>query len=128
MELVSTYQNQRSTGPVSGSAPSSSAPSTSNNAGNALISVKSPSSGDASSAPADAGQKLQAALAKLDIPELNDANARIELNFNQDTGRVVAKVTDRSNGDVLREIPSKELQHLFSQIREYLGSVVDEEI
>ncbi len=128
MELVSTYQNQRSTGPVSGSAPSSSASSASNNAGNALISVKSPSSGDANSAPADAGQKLQAALAKLDIPELNDSNARIELNFNQDTGRVVAKVTDRSNGDVLREIPSKELQHLFSQIREYLGSVVDEEI
>ncbi|OSQ43738.1 flagellar protein FlaG [Thalassospira alkalitolerans] len=128
MELVSTYQNQRSTGPVSGSAPSSSASSASNNAGNALISVESPSSGDANSAPADAGQKLQAALAKLDIPELNDSNARIELNFNQDTGRVVAKVTDRSNGDVLREIPSKELQHLFSQIREYLGSVVDEEI
>lgn len=128
MELVSAYQNQRSTGPVSGSESSSSAPAASSNAGNTLISVTSSASGDTNTAPADAGQRLQAALAKLDIPELNDANSRIELNFNQDTGRVIAKVTDRSNGEILREIPSKELQYLFSQIREYLGSVVDEEI
>ena len=52
----------------------------------------------------------------------------VELNFNQDTGRVVAKITDRASGEILRELPSKELQQLFSQMREYLGSVVDEEI
>ncbi|RCK30177.1 hypothetical protein TH9_19240 [Thalassospira xiamenensis] len=123
MEIVSAYQNQRSSGSASGSA--SSAPS---NVADRGISAKPLTSGESSSTSVDAGHRLQAALAKLDIPELTDANARIELNFNQDTGRVIAKVTDRSNGEVLREIPSKELQHLFSQIREYLGSIVDEEI
>ena len=72
--------------------------------------------------------KLQQALANLDIPEIADNDARVELNFNQDTGRVVAKITDRASGEVLRELPSKELQQLFSQMREYLGSVVDTEI
>ncbi len=72
--------------------------------------------------------KLQKALSKLDIPEISNGNARVELNFNQDTGRVVAKITDRASGEVLRELPSKELQQLFSQMREYLGSIVDEKI
>ncbi|MCC9624135.1 flagellar protein FlaG [Thalassospira sp. MA62] len=73
-------------------------------------------------------QQLQDALSRIDLPEVADGTARVELNFNQDTGRVVAKVTDRSSGEILREIPSKELQQLFSQMREYLGNVVDEEI
>ena len=73
-------------------------------------------------------KELQDALVSLDLPDVADGSARVELNFNQDTGRVVAKVTDRVSGDVLREIPSKELQQLFSQMREYLGSFVDEEI
>lgn len=123
MEIVSAYQSQKATGLTT-----SSASSTSSNAAGSQISVKSSSKSDSSADQADAGHRLQAALAKLDIPELADSNARIELNFNQETGRVIAKVTDRSNGEVLREIPSKELQHLFSQIREYLGSIVDEEI
>ncbi|SOB95395.1 flagellar protein FlaG [Thalassospira xiamenensis] len=123
MEIVSAYQSQKATGLTT-----SSASSTSSNAAGSQISVKSSSKSDSSTDQADAGHRLQAALAKLDIPELADSNARIELNFNQETGRVIAKVTDRSNGEVLREIPSKELQHLFSQIREYLGSIVDEEV
>lgn len=123
MEIVSAYQNHRSAGSVSGSASSAS----SNVPGQSTPS-KQLSSGQNASILPDAGQRLQSALSKLDMPELSDANARIELSFNQDTGRVIAKVTDMSNGEVLREIPSKELQHLFSQIREYLGSIVDEEI
>ena len=123
MEIVSAYQSQKATGLTT-----SSASSASSNAAGSQISVKSSSKSDNSADQADASHRLQAALAKLDIPELADSNARIELNFNQETGRVIAKVTDRSNGEVLREIPSKELQHLFSQIREYLGSILDEEV
>jgi len=78
--------------------------------------------------PSAVPQKMQDALASMDLPDLADGTARVELNFNQDTGRVVAKVTDRTSGEVLRELPSKELQQLFSQMREYLGSFVDEEI
>ncbi|WP_082049554.1 flagellar protein FlaG [Thalassospira sp. HJ] len=78
--------------------------------------------------PSAVPQKMQEALASIDLPDLADGTARVELNFNPDTGRVVAKVTDPVSGDVLRELPSKELQQLFSQMREYLGSFVDEEI
>jgi flagellar protein FlaG len=80
------------------------------------------------SAAMSQASKLQQALGKLDIPEIANGDARVELNFNQDTGRVVAKITDRVSGELLRELPSKELQQLFSQMREYLGSIVDEEI
>lgn len=78
--------------------------------------------------PSAVPQEMQDALASIDLPDLADGTARVELNFNQDTGRVVARVTDRTSGEVLRELPSKELQQLFSQMREYLGSFVDEEI
>lgn len=73
-------------------------------------------------------EALQRALQNSNLPELADGSARVELNFSQDTGRVIAKVTDRTSGEILREIPSKELQQLFAQMREYLGSFVDEEI
>ncbi|PKR55921.1 flagellar protein FlaG [Thalassospira marina] len=78
-------------------------------------------------APIDATDQLKQAFADLDLPDRPLDNYRIELNFNRDTGRVVAKVTDRANGEILREIPSKELQNLFSQIRDYLGTFVNEE-
>ncbi|WP_417844554.1 flagellar protein FlaG [Thalassospira sp.] len=78
-------------------------------------------------APIDATDKLKQAFADLDLTGRPIDNYRVELNFNRDTGRVVAKVTDRTNGEILREIPSKELQNLFSQIRDYLGTFVNEE-
>lgn len=120
MEVLNTYS------------PSSVSASTSKSASPVSTQTSAPSSqheltsaGRPDNSPAN---KLQKALASLDIPELSDNNSRVELNFNQDTGRVVAKITDRASGEVLRELPSKELQQLFSQMREYLGSVVDEEI
>ena len=67
-------------------------------------------------------QELQKALASLGLP--TDA-FRMELSYSQDTGRVVARVLDKDNGNVLREIPSKELQRLFSQMRDFVGAVVD---
>ncbi|MFC4235353.1 flagellar protein FlaG [Thalassospira xianhensis] len=125
MEIViGAYQSQRSSGSSSGSEVSASL----NTTGQSATIKSAVTSSDANHYKADAGARLQQALAKLDIPELSEQNSRIELNFNQDTGRVIAKVTDRFSGEILREIPSKELQNLFAQIREYLGSVVDEEI
>ena len=123
MELVNTY--------TSGSAPAQSAklssPAPSANANKAPAQIDLPLAGSQKTDSAQVA-RLQQALANLDIPEIADNDARVELNFNQDTGRVVAKITDRASGEVLRELPSKELQQLFSQMREYLGSVVDEEI
>ena len=123
MELVSTYSSNNVSAQATKVAPSqpSAVPSV-----NASKQTNLPAAGQQGSA--SQASKLQQALANLDIPEIADNNARVELNFNQDTGRVVAKITDRSSGEVLRELPSKELQQLFSQMREYLGSIVDEEI
>ena len=67
-------------------------------------------------------QELQKALANLGLP--TDA-FRMELSYSQDTGRVVARVLDKDSGKVLREIPSRELQRLFSQMRDFVGAVVD---
>lgn len=121
MELLNSYNSPN----ISGS----------NSGAHAATSAAKQSSGPQSASTAAqvndeslAGQKLQAALENLDLPEIADGSARVELDFNQDTGRVIAKVTDRLSGEILREIPSRELQQLFSQMREYLGSFVDEEI
>ncbi len=105
---------------------SSSGQTSANSAASAPAPVsKYQASGDI--APIDATDQLKQAFADLDLPDRSIDNYRVELNFNRDTGRVIAKVTDRSNGEVLREIPSKELQKLFSQIRDYLGTFVNEE-
>ncbi|MFH1805537.1 MAG: flagellar protein FlaG [Pseudomonadota bacterium] len=125
MEIVNSLQYAKpatsagyaaggSTGPASSYAASS---------GDSVVTTISPVS-DPRRGPSE--QKLKQAFAALDLPELPVDDYRVELNFNRDTGRVVAKVMD-TNGETLREIPTKELQRLFSQIREYLGSVVDEE-
>ncbi|WP_430470904.1 flagellar protein FlaG [Thalassospira lucentensis] len=121
MELVSTYTSS-TTQSSSSSVKAPSAP-TSNSPKQLDLAAVRPQTTD--NGPAS---KFQQALANLDIPEIANNDARVELNFNQDTGRVVAKITDRASGEILRELPSKELQQLFSQMREYLGSVVDEEI
>ena len=67
-------------------------------------------------------QELQKALANLGLPT---HAFRMELSYSQDTGRVVARVLDKDSGKVLREIPSRELQRLFSQMRDFVGTVVD---
>ena len=121
MEVVNNYNAPSSSGGNTQSAPAAPAvPAARADAGFAAAKPET----KASAVP----QKMQDALASIDLPDLANGTARVELNFNQDTGRVVAKVTDRVSGDVLRELPSKELQQLFSQMREYLGSFVDEEI
>tara|TARA_B100000674_G_scaffold228488_1_gene187924 strand:- start:1501 stop:1866 length:366 start_codon:yes stop_codon:yes gene_type:complete len=121
MEVVQNYSAPSSPGGNAHTAPAApAAPAAKADAGSAAARPESK--------PSAVPQKMQEALANMDLPDLADGTARVELNFNQDTGRVVAKVTDRVSGDVLRELPSKELQQLFSQMREYLGSFVDEEI
>ncbi len=121
MEVVNNYSSSGSSGPIA--QPASSAPAVKAHA-NTAAETSTKQEPKQSAVP----KQVQDALASMDLPELANGSARVELNFNQDTGRVVAKVTDRVSGDVLRELPSKELQQLFSQMREYLGSFVDEEI
>ena len=131
MEITQSVSPLHGSGSSStGSAAALGVSSSSQPSANSVASAPAPvsryqASGDI--APIDATDQLKQAFADLDLPDRSIDNYRVELNFNRDTGRVIAKVTDRSNGEVLREIPSKELQKLFSQIRDYLGTFVNEE-
>lgn len=122
MEVVNNYSSTGGSGSAPQAAPSIPAGPAAKSTATEAVTAKPEAK--ASAVP----QRIQDALASIDLPELADGSARVELNFNQDTGRVVAKVTDPVSGDVLRELPSKELQQLFAHMREYLGSFVDEEI
>ena len=70
-------------------------------------------------------RRLIAALRALDLPD-GGGRLRMQLDYSRDTGRVVARVVDEGSGKVLRELPSKELQRLFAQMREHLGNVLDQ--
>ncbi|KZD00214.1 MULTISPECIES: flagellar protein FlaG [unclassified Thalassospira] len=119
MEITNTYKSSNAL--AQSSKPSSNAPSAPK-----IIAPNLPE--EQGSSNRSQALKLQRTLGELDIPEIANNDARVELNFNQDTGRVIAKITDRASGEVIRELPSKELQQLFSQMREFLGSIVDKEI
>ncbi|MDP2696656.1 flagellar protein FlaG [Thalassospira sp.] len=124
MEIVNSLQYAKPAASASHGAAGSTGPASSYTASSGDSAVAISPASDPRRGPSE--QKLKQAFAALDLPEMPVDDYRVELNFNRDTGRVVAKVMD-TNGETLREIPTKELQRLFSQIREYLGSVVDEE-
>ena len=75
-----------------------------------------------------AERRLQSALRALNLLDdpAGSGQSRMELAYNRDTGRVVARIMDKESGELVREIPSKELQRLFAQMRKYLGHVFDE--
>ena len=59
---------------------------------------------------------------------LKQFNKRFELDVNENLGRVIVKVIDRDTDTVIREIPSREMQHLIVRLREALGLLFDMEI
>jgi flagellar protein FlaG len=126
MEIANTVQSQIPTGTKSDAISSNSGTSVAPSSTAASVVNLSNSAQFSAPKQAPIEQQLKQAFSDLDLPDMPIDNYRVELNFSRDTGRVIAKVTDRTNGEVLREIPSKELQHLFSNIREYLGTFVDE--
>lgn len=53
---------------------------------------------------------------------------RLKFRVSDEIGRVVVTIIDRSTGDVLKEIPSKEIQRLHDHIREAMGVLFDRKI
>ncbi|MCX8125007.1 MAG: flagellar protein FlaG [Spirochaetes bacterium] len=54
------------------------------------------------------------------------ANNRIAFSVDEKTDRIVMRVLDANNNEVIREIPPKEVIRLAAQIREMIGMFIDE--
>lgn len=59
--------------------------------------------------------------------DLLDAH-NLELDIDQTTGRTVGRIVSVNTGEVLVQIPSKEMLALIARVREALGPLVDERI
>lgn len=55
----------------------------------------------------------------------NMLGRKIQFNVNQDSGNVVIKVLDLSTNEVIREIPSAEMQRLQARLRKTIGILFD---
>ncbi len=53
-------------------------------------------------------------------------NRRVSFSFNEKISRVVMKVINTRNNEVIREIPSREMVRVYEHIHELLGMFVDE--
>ena len=51
---------------------------------------------------------------------------KLQFSVNNELGSVVVKVVDQNTNQVLREIPSQEIQHLKINIRKAIGVIFDE--
>lgn len=52
----------------------------------------------------------------------------LELDIDQSTGRTVGRIVSADTGEVLVQIPSKEMLALIARMREALGPLVDEQV
>ncbi len=53
-------------------------------------------------------------------------NQRVVFDVNDKTNRIVMKVVNTENNEVIREIPSRELMRVYEHIHELIGMFVDE--
>lgn len=49
----------------------------------------------------------------------------ISFEMNEELGRVIAKIVDRTTGEVIREIPPKEMQEVAARLHEAAGRLLD---
>jgi hypothetical protein len=52
--------------------------------------------------------------------------ARVELDIDRGSGRVVGRFIDSQTGEVVRQVPPKELLRLLAKTRELIGALFDE--
>ncbi|MDP3177942.1 MAG: flagellar protein FlaG [Spirochaetaceae bacterium] len=71
-------------------------------------------------APADLNTAIR------DLQRVSEAfNRRLSFSLNEKLGQVVVKVIDIDTDKVVREIPPKELQHVYERIRDVIGLLFD---
>lgn len=55
-------------------------------------------------------------------------NKGLEFTVDQDSGRDVIKVIDKSNGDLIKQYPSEEVLDLVSKLSQAAGAFINEQI
>ena len=64
-----------------------------------------------------------------EIQKLSDMIGRkLQFNVNEELGRVVVSIVDPSTNQVIKEIPSEEMQQLQIRLRENINFLIDEKI
>ena len=54
-------------------------------------------------------------------------NSDVQMDIDDDTGRVVAKIIDRDTREVIRQIPPEELLHIAARLNDLVGLLFDAE-
>ena len=55
-------------------------------------------------------------------------NADLQFSYHEKTARMIVKLVDTKNNEVLREFPPKEFLDMVARIQEYLGALVDKKV
>ena len=69
-------------------------------------------------------QRIQDELNKI-IANTDIFSRKIQLSYDEEINRVIVTVVDRDSGEVLREIPSKDLQRLARHLKDAIGVLYD---
>ena len=59
---------------------------------------------------------------------LNQMNTKIQVNIDNDTGKMVIHLVNSENGEVVRKIPSDSVLKLSARIAEYIGNWPENEV
>jgi len=52
----------------------------------------------------------------------------MKLEVNKDADRIVVKIIDKDNGEVIRQIPPEEIVNLIKNMNEFLGVFLDQKV
>ena len=55
-------------------------------------------------------------------------NVNLQFSVHQTSGKVVVAVTDKDSGELIREIPSREMLKLHDNLEEMMGMIFDRKI
>lgn len=72
-------------------------------------------------------QRIQDELNKI-IANTDIFSRKIQLSYSDDINRIIITVVDKDSGEVLREIPCKELQNLARHLQDAIGVLYDKQI
>jgi flagellar protein FlaG len=91
---------------------------------NRNVAVQKAAGGDA----AVNGAQIKAMLEAIQY-QIQRMNVSLEFSRYGDRGeRVAVVVSDKATGEVIREIPSREIQHLYNSINDLAGIIFDRQV
>ncbi len=59
---------------------------------------------------------------------LTTVDTRVQVDIDKPSGRVIGRVIDKQTGELIRQVPPKELLRLLAKTREMLGALFDKKV